>query len=45
MPDIYNYCVLLKALPPVCMKCAAGGESQLANIAHGEADICHETLT
>ena len=39
--------VLLKALPPVCMKYTAGGESQVANIARGEAEcyICHEILT
>ena len=39
--------VLLKALPPVCMKYTAQGESQVANIARGEAKcyICHETLT
>ena len=40
-------CVLLKALPPVCMKYTARGESWVANIARGEAEcyICHETLT
>ena len=39
--------VLLKALPPVYMKYTARGESQMANIARGEAEcyICHETLT
>ena len=39
--------VLLKALPPVCMVYTAQGESQVANIARGEAEcyICHETLT
>ena len=39
--------VLLKALPPVCMKYTARGESQVANIALGQAEcyICHETLT
>ena len=39
--------VLLKALPPVCMKYTARGESRVANIARGEAEcyICHETLT
>ena len=39
--------VLLKALPPVCMKYTARGESRVANIALGEAEcyICHETLT
>ena len=39
--------VLLKALPPVCMKYTARGESRVANIAQGEAEcyICHETLT
>jgi len=30
--------VLLKALPPVCMKYTAWGESQVANIAQGEAE-------
>ena len=39
--------VLLKVLPPVCMVYTARGESQVANIARGEAEcyICHETLT
>ena len=39
--------VLLKALPPVCMKYNARGESRVANIARGEAEcyICHKTLT
>ena len=39
--------VLLKALLPVCMVYTARGESQVANIARGEAEcyICHETLT
>jgi len=39
--------VLLKALPPVCMKYTAQGESQVTNIARDEAKcyICHETLT
>ena len=38
--------VLLKALPPVCMKYTARDESQVANIAQGEAEcyICHEIL-
>ena len=38
--------VLLKALPPVCIKYMAQGESHVANIAQGEAKcyICHETL-
>ena len=38
--------VLLKALPPVCMKYTAQDESRVANIARGEAEcyICHETL-
>ena len=31
--------VLLKALPPVCMKYATQGESRVTNIARGEA--CH----
>ena len=37
--------VLLKALPPVCMKYAARGESRVANIGEAECYICHETLT
>ena len=39
--------VLLKALPPVCMKYTARDESQVANIARGEAEcyICHKTLS
>ena len=38
--------VLLKALPPVCMKYTARDESRVANIAQGEAEcyIRHETL-
>ena len=38
--------VLLKALPPVCMKYTAQDESRVANIARGEAEcyIYHETL-
>ena len=42
-----NLEVLLKTLPPVCMVYTARGESQVANIARGEAEcyICHETLT
>ena len=38
--------VLLKALPPVCMKYTAQGESQVANIAQAKPEcyICHETL-
>ena len=38
--------VLLKALPPVCMKYTARDESRVANIARGEAEcyICHKTL-
>ena len=41
------FAVILKALPPVCMKYTARGESRVANIARGEAEcyICHETLT
>ena len=44
-----QYCVLyvlLKALPPVCMKYTARDESRVANIARGEAEcyICHKTL-
>ena len=43
--DIILY-VLLKALPPVCMKYTARDESRVANIARGEAEcyICHKTL-
>ena len=39
--------MLLKVLPPVCMKYTARGESRVANIAQGKAKcyICHETLT
>ena len=33
----YDLYVLLKALPPVCMKYTAQGESQVANIVQGEA--------
>ena len=29
---IYTQYVLLKALPPVCMKCIAGGESRVASM-------------
>ena len=38
--------VLLKALPPVCMKYTARDESRVANIARGEAEcyICYITL-
>ena len=38
--------VLLKAMPPVCMKYTARDESRVANIARGEAKcyICHKTL-
>ena len=38
--------VLLKALPPVCMKYTARDESRVANIARGEDEcyICHKTL-
>ena len=38
--------VFLKALLLVCMKYTAWGESQVANIAQGEAKcyICHDTL-
>ena len=35
--------VLLKALPPVCMKYTARDGSQVANI-FAECYICHETL-
>ena len=48
MDAMYRYLyVLLKALPPVCMKYTVRGESRVANIARGEAEcyICHETLT
>ena len=36
--------VILKALPPVCMKYTARGESQVANIARGKTKcyICHK---
>ena len=39
--------VLLKALPPVCMKYTARDESGVANIAQGEAKcyICHRLYT
>ena len=42
----YVLSVLLKALPPVCMKYTARDESRVANIARGEAEcyICHKTL-
>ena len=35
--------ILLKALPPACMKYTARGESRVANIARGKAEcyICH----
>jgi len=37
---VYKYLyVLLKALPPVCMKYTAGDESQVANIAQGEVFV------
>ena len=38
--------VLLKALPPVCMKYTARDESRMANIARGEVEcyICYKTL-
>ena len=38
--------VLLKVLPPVCMKYTTRDESRVANIAGGKAEsyICHETL-
>ena len=40
--------VLLKALPPVCMKYTGRDESQVANIAGGKGEaecyICHKTL-
>ena len=45
---IYNHAyVLLKALPPVCMKYTARSESRVANIVQAEVEcyICHETLT
>ena len=43
---IYVY-ALFKALPPVCMKGTARGESRVANIARGETEcyICHELET
>ena len=34
--------VLLKALPPVCMKYTARGESRVANIARGEAELSRD---
>ena len=34
----YLIYVLLKALPPVCMKYTVRGESRVANIARGEAE-------
>ena len=39
--------VSLLALPLICIKYTAQGESQVANIAQGKAKcyICHETLT
>ena len=42
----YKHFVLLKALPPVCMKYTVRDESRVANKARGEAEcyICHETL-
>ena len=38
--------VLLKALPPVCMKYTAQDESRVANIAQSKAEcyICHKIL-
>ena len=41
-----NIYVLFNALPPVCMKYTARGESRVANIARGKAEcyICHETF-
>ena len=38
--------MLLKALPPVCIKYTARGESQVANIAQDKMEcyICHDTL-
>ena len=36
--------VLLKALPPVCMKYTAQDESRLANIAEVKPSACHKTL-
>ena len=41
--DSKHLYVLFKALPPVCMKYTAWGESQVANIAQGKAEcyICH----
>ena len=39
--------VLFKALPPVCMKYTAQGQSGVAKIARGKVKcyICHKTLT
>ena len=44
--EIVKQYVLLQALLLVCMKYTVQDESQLANIAQGEAEcyICHETL-
>jgi len=44
---LFKLYVLLKVLLPVCIKYTTRGESQVANIAQGEAEcyICHETLT
>ena len=44
--SIYRVLVLLNKLLPVYMKYTACGDSQVANIAQGEAEcyICHETL-
>jgi len=44
--NITLHYILLKALPPICMKYTAGDENQVANMAWGKAKsyICHETL-
>ena len=36
--------IRLKALPPVCMKYTARNESEVANIAQGEAKCSHQEL-
>ena len=43
---IHALYVILKALPPICMKYTAQDESRVTNIARGEAEcyICHKTL-
>ena len=45
--NICTYMFHLKALLPMCMKHTARGESQVTDIAEGEAEccICYETFT